>query len=99
MRLLLDAHLSGRRIATALGKRGHDLRAADEERGLDGTTDEALLELATSDGRVMVTFNVADFPDLARGWAEQRSSHACLRSLSGSTTPSSGAFSEPSSVR
>jgi hypothetical protein len=29
-------------------------------------TDEALLELATDDGRVMATFNVADFPDLAR---------------------------------
>jgi predicted nuclease of predicted toxin-antitoxin system len=78
VRLLLDAHISGRRIATALRKRGHDVRAADEERDLDGMTDEALLELATDDGRVMVTFNVADFPDLARRWAEQPRFHAGL---------------------
>jgi hypothetical protein len=45
VRLLLDAHISGRRIATALRKRGRDVRAADEERDLDGMTDEALLEL------------------------------------------------------
>ena len=83
MRLLLDAHISGRRIATALRKHGHDVRAADEERGLDGMTDEALLELATNDGRVMVTFNVADFPDLAHGWAEQRRSHAGLAIIVG----------------
>ena len=39
-------------------------------------TDEALLELAAGDGRVMVMFNVADFPDLARRWAEEHRSHA-----------------------
>ena len=50
---MLDAHISGRRIATAHRKRGHDVRAADEERDLDGMTDEALLELAAGDGRVM----------------------------------------------
>lgn len=78
MRLFLDAHVSGRRIATALRKRGHDVRAADEERDLDGMADEELLELAADDGRIMVTFNVADFPDLARCWAEERRSHAGL---------------------
>jgi Domain of unknown function (DUF5615) len=83
VRLFLDAHISGRRIATALRKRGHDVRAADEERDLDGMTDEALLELAAGDGRVMVTFNVADFPGLARRWAEERRSHAGLAIIVG----------------
>ena len=90
MRLLLDAHISGRRIATALRKRGHDVRAADEERDLDGLTDEALLGLAADDGRVMVTFNVADFPDLARRWAEERRFHAGLAIIVGIDHPEFG---------
>lgn len=76
MRLFLDAHVSGRRVAQALRKAGHDVRAADEERELDGMPDEDLLELATAEGRVMVTFNVADFPGIVRRWAEAGRSHA-----------------------
>jgi predicted nuclease of predicted toxin-antitoxin system len=76
LRLLLDAHLSGARIAEALRDRGHDVRAADEERELDGWADEALLALAADEGRVMVTFDVKDFPDIARRWAEARRPHA-----------------------
>lgn len=66
MKLFLDAHVSGRRIGHVLRQAGHDVRAADEERGLDGWTDEQLLELAASEGRVMVTFDVADFPDIGQ---------------------------------
>lgn len=76
MRLFLDAHVSGRRVAQALRKAGHDVRAADEERDLDGMPDEDLLELATTEDRVMVTFNVADFPGIVRRWAEAGRSHA-----------------------
>jgi hypothetical protein len=47
VRLFLDAHISGPRIAPALGEAGHDVRAADEERELDGLTDEDLLSIAT----------------------------------------------------
>jgi NAD(P)-dependent dehydrogenase (short-subunit alcohol dehydrogenase family) len=71
----LDAHVSGRRVARALRKDGHDVRAADEERDLDGMTDEDLLALATSEKRILVTFNVADLPDIARRWAEQGTPH------------------------
>jgi predicted nuclease of predicted toxin-antitoxin system len=78
VRLFLDAHISGRRIAQALRRRHHDVRAADEERQLDGATDEALLGLATDENRILVTFNVADFPDIARRWAEAKRSHAGL---------------------
>jgi hypothetical protein len=70
MRLLLDAHISGPRIARALREAGHDVRAADEERELDGLTDEQLLSIAAAEERIFVTFDVKDFPVIARRWAE-----------------------------
>ena len=78
MRLFLDAHVSARRIATALRDR-HDVRAADEERELDGSDDEQLLALATQERRIMVTFNVADFARITTEWAAANRPHAgCL---------------------
>ena len=76
MRLFLDAHVSARRIAVALREAGHDVRSADEERALDGWEDERLLELATTEQRVMVTFNVKDFAGIAQRWAESGKHHA-----------------------
>jgi Domain of unknown function (DUF5615) len=76
LRLLLDAHISGPRLASALRKEGHDVRAADEERSLDGWTDEDLLGLAATEDRILVTFDVKDFPDIARRWAEAGRRHA-----------------------
>lgn len=71
--------VSGRSIADALRERGHDVRAADEERDLDGCEDERLLELATADVRIMVTFNVKDFARIVSEWAAAGTSHAgCL---------------------
>ncbi len=79
MRLFLDAHVSGRRIADALRERGHDVRAADEERRLDGSEDERLLELATAEGRIVVTFNVKDFARIVNEWSAAGTQHAgCL---------------------
>ena len=74
--LFLDAHISGPRIARALRGDGHDVRAADEERELDGFTDEGLLSLAAAEGRIFVTFDVKDFPLIARRWAEAGRVHA-----------------------
>ncbi len=76
MRLFLDAHISGPRIASALRRAGHDVRAADEERELDGLGDEELLALAADEARVFVTFDVKDFPVIARRWAEAGRVHA-----------------------
>jgi hypothetical protein len=76
VRLFLDAHISGPRIARALRKAGHDVRAADEERELDGLTDEELLSIAAAEERIMVTFDVKDFPVIARRWAEAGRTHA-----------------------
>ncbi|MEA2198878.1 MAG: hypothetical protein QOJ25_2929 [Solirubrobacteraceae bacterium] len=78
MRLVLDAHISGPRIAGALRQVGHDVRAADEERELDGLADEQLLELATSETRLMITFDVKDFTLIARRWAEAGRRHTGL---------------------
>ena len=78
MRLFLDAHISGPRIARALREQGHDVRAADEERELDGMADEQLLELATAEARAMITFDVKDFTVIARRWAEASRPHAGL---------------------
>lgn len=78
MKLFLDAHVSARRIATALREQ-HDVRAADEERELDGWDDERLLALASEQGRIMVTFNVKDFARITTEWAAAGKSHAgCL---------------------
>jgi hypothetical protein len=76
VRLFLDAHVSARQIAAALRASGHDVRSADEERALDGWEDEPLLELATTEQRVMVTFNVKDFTRLATEWAAGATAHA-----------------------
>jgi hypothetical protein len=62
-------------VAKALGRKGHDVHAADEERALDGMTDDDLLALATSEERILITFNVADFPRIVRRWAEETRTH------------------------
>lgn len=78
MRVLLDAHVSGRRIGAALREREHDVLAVDEQRDLDGAPDEELLELASAQRRILVTFDVADFPRICREWLETgRSHHGC----------------------
>lgn len=76
MRLLLDAHLSGRRIARPLRERGHDVRAADEHPELESCPDEELLALATREDRIVVTLDVSDFPAILRRWAEEGKDHA-----------------------
>ncbi len=76
MRLFLDAHVSARRVARALRELGHDVRAAGEERALDGWPDERLLELAADEQRIMVTFNARDFARIAQAWAGAQRSHA-----------------------
>ncbi len=76
MRLLLDAHVSGRRVGGALRMDGHDVRALDEERQLEGLPDDEVLALAAAEQRILVTHNVAHFPAILREWAEASRSHA-----------------------
>jgi hypothetical protein len=78
VRVLLDAHVSGRRIGAALRERAHDVLAVDEQRELDGASDDELMELASAQRRILVTFDVADFPRICREWLETgRTHHGC----------------------
>lgn len=76
MRLLLDADLSPRGIAAPLRDAGHDVLALAEDTSFDGLPDPQVLELATSEQRVLITRNSRDFVPLARQWAEAGRSHA-----------------------
>jgi Domain of unknown function (DUF5615) len=75
LRLLLDAHVSARRIGAALRERGHDVLAVAEERGLDGYPDADLLGIAAAQQRILVTFDAADFPRICRNWLEAGTIH------------------------
>ena len=76
MRLLLDAHVSGPNVGRRLEQCGHDVRALDQERTLEGLDDDEVLTLAASEQRILVTHNIADFPRILREWAAAQRSHA-----------------------
>jgi len=76
MRLLLDAHVSGRRVGGALRVQGQDVRALDEERQLEGLPDDEVLALATAEERILITHNIAHSPAILREWAEASRPHA-----------------------
>lgn len=76
MRLMLDANLWSKRIGDRLRELGHDVRGLAAEPDLDGLDDEAVLELATADERVLITRNSRHFAPIARRWAEAGHDHA-----------------------
>ncbi len=76
MRILLNAHISGRTVGKALIEGGHDVRALDSEIELEGLSDPEVLKLAAAEGRVLVTANIRDFEPLLREWAGESRSHA-----------------------
>ena len=78
MRLLLDANLSPRGVAAQLREAGHDVLALAEHAAFEGLSDPHVLELAASEGRVLITRNSRDFAPIAREWAEAQRSHAGL---------------------
>ena len=78
MHVLLDAHVSGRRVGRALRTAGHDVLALDQDETLSRLPDGEVLDLAAKENRVVVTYNVSDFARLARERAEARRPHAGL---------------------
>ena len=76
MRLLLDANLSGRRIAGPLRADGHDVVALNERLEAEGLADPDVLAFAAAEGRVLVTRNSRDFAPILREWAEAGRPHA-----------------------
>lgn len=75
MRVLLDAHLSGRRIGRPLRQAGHDVLALDDDLSLSSLPDADVLDLATEQGRVVVTANIRDFATLVRSRMEAGQTH------------------------
>lgn len=75
MRILLDAHISGRTVGKALTEDGHDVRALDSEIELEGLSDPEVLGLAAAESRVLVTANIRDFEPLLREWAGESRTH------------------------
>ena len=63
MKALLDEQLSPK-IAALLREAGDDVVAVAERDELIGSADAVLLEVATSEGRAVITNNVADFRPL-----------------------------------
>lgn len=66
----LDAHISGRVVGRTLSEDGHDVRAIDSE--------PDLLDLAASEGRILVSANEKDFVPLVKKWSEEGKSHPGL---------------------
>jgi hypothetical protein len=81
VRLLLDAHLSPRRIGAELARRGHDVLSLADEPELRELDDPEVLALAAEQRRILVTRNGRDFAPLLRTWAEEGRHHAgCILS-------------------
>jgi hypothetical protein len=75
VKLLLDVHHSPR-AAERLAESGHDVVAAARAPAVATMSDEDLLRHATSEGRVLVTENVADFARIIQLWASTGEQHA-----------------------
>ena len=76
MRLLLDAHLSDRRLGEPLRERGHDVRTINQDPTLERLSDDLVLELAAAEGRILVSFDKGHVPRILREWATAGRSHA-----------------------
>lgn len=76
MKILLDAHISGRTVGKALTESGHDVRALDSQIEFEGLSDPEVLELAATEGRVLATANIRDFEPLLREWGGEGRSHS-----------------------
>ncbi|HUG47632.1 MAG TPA: DUF5615 family PIN-like protein [Candidatus Limnocylindria bacterium] len=78
MRVLLDAHFSGRHIGQPLRSSGHDVLALIEDDELSTLPDEDVMVLAAQEQRIVVTSNVRHFVPIARRWIEAGTNHAGL---------------------
>ena len=79
MRLLLDCDLSSHGLVRLLEKRRHDVVAAGRVIGLRELDDPDLFELAQRERRIVITHNLADFPDILVDWGQSgRVHHGCV---------------------
>lgn len=76
VKLLLDVHVSDRRVGGPLRDLGHDVVAAQADEQLKRLDDEPLLEWAWARRRIVVTGNVRDFVPITVKWARTGKPHA-----------------------
>lgn len=74
-RVLLDADVP-QAVAAPLRRFGHDVVTASGNADLEALSDPELLREASKQGRALVTFNVADFPQVAQDFAHAGEDHA-----------------------
>jgi hypothetical protein len=84
--LLLDEMLPPS-LAVALNDAGCDTTAISADPELRGAPDGEVLELAASQGRILVTDNIRDFVPLSNAWAAQGRTHPGMLLLSSKTFP------------
>jgi uncharacterized protein with PIN domain len=77
VRALLDEQLSPQ-IAVQLRQMGYDVEAVADRPDLVGCRDQSILEIASAEGRAVVTNNIKDFRPLAAQWLAQGRVHAGL---------------------
>jgi hypothetical protein len=77
VRAILDEQLSPQ-IAAKLPKAGYDVDAVAERADLVGRSDRIVLEVATREGRAVVTNNIKDFRPLGAEWLARGRVHAGL---------------------
>lgn len=77
MRLLLD-EMIGPRVAAELRTHALDVVSVVERMDLRALSDEAVLEFACTEQRILVTRNVGDFARLHHHWLAQGRLHAGL---------------------
>jgi CBS domain-containing protein len=77
VKALLDEHLSPQ-IAAILREGGYDVVAVAERGELVGSIDSTILEVATGEGRAVITGNVKDFRPLAAERLAQGRTHGGL---------------------
>jgi len=77
VKALLDEQLSPE-IAVLLRQGGYDVVAVADRDDLVGSRDSTILEVATTEGRAVVTNNIKDFRPLAAGLLAQGRTHSGL---------------------
>lgn len=77
MKLLLD-EMIGPRVARELRGRGHDVVAVAERTDLRALPDDAVLDVASEEARVLVTLNIGDFARLHQQLLSEGRQHCGL---------------------
>lgn len=91
MRLLLD-EMIGPRVAQELRSRGLDAIAFAERADLRALPDDAVLDVAHEDGRVVATLNVGDFSRLHQQSLAEGRQHSGVVMVTGQAFPQNRGF-------